>query len=101
MESDACRKFFRCANFHVWYEGRCAEVNSQLNQLHIKSILSADLLMYARDKSEVEIVDMVLTLREKVESQSVGTSERQELTSLVKSLVRLLPPDLHSIMNKK
>lgn len=97
------RKFFRCANFHVWYEGRCDEVNRQLNQLHIQSMLSADLLTYARDKSEVEIVDMVLTLRDKIKGQqTAGSSEqRQQLLALVKSLVRLLPPDLHSIMNKK
>jgi hypothetical protein len=95
------RKFFRCANFHTWYENRCTEVNHQLNQLHIKAILSADLLEYAKDKSEVEVVDMVLTLREKANSDSLGVSERQQLTSLIKSMVRLLPPDLHSILNKK
>lgn len=74
-------------------------MNSQLNQLHIKAILTADLLTYARAKSEVEVVDLVLTLREK-SSATTDSAQRQQLTQLVRALVRLLPPDLHSLLTR-
>ena len=96
-----CRKFFRCANFRSWYDARCQEVNRQLNQLHTRCILAADVLQYARDKSEVEVVDLVLNLKDKIRSLdgvADASQDRQELTTLVKSVVRLLPPDLHSIL---
>ena len=109
------RKFFRCANFHAWYESRCREVNQQLNQLHIQCILASDVAAYARDKSEVEIVDLVLNLKDKIRSLDDGSpgvavsasqlqlqqQQRTQLAALVKSVVRLLPPDLHSILTKK
>lgn len=60
-------------------------------------------LSYAQAKSEVEVVDLVLTLREKIKSlegQESKESQRHELTLLVKSIVKLLPPDLHSVLNK-
>jgi len=130
------KKFFRCPNFKLWYETRCREVNQQLNQVHIKAILDADLMTWVQNKSEVEVVDLVLTLKEKIKnlrindhhhlhhqtrpnSSSPTHSSRlressldsrndddpestvRRLTSLVREIVKVLPPDLHSILNRK
>lgn len=114
------KKFFRCPNFRAWYETRCQEVNEQLNQIHIKAILEADLVSWVKDKSEVEVVDLVLTLKDKIKSlrvkQDITSSSTssainnssdaneetiKQLTSLVKEVVKVLPPDLHPILNRK
>ena len=125
------KKFFRCPNFKLWYETRCQEVNEQLNQVHIKAILDADLKSWVRNKSEVEVIDLVLTLKEKIKSLRINDHEQtrpstsspsksgryqrnpspdtrndpestlKKLTSLVREIVKVLPPDLHPILNRK
>lgn len=96
------RKFFRTPNFATWYESRIEQVNSQLNQLHIKSILESDLLTWIKGRSEVEAVDLVLTLKEKIKQCSNEPEKNREtvtrLSHLVKEMVKVLPPDLHSIL---
>uniref|UniRef100_A0A7N6A9Y1 UDENN domain-containing protein n=1 Tax=Anabas testudineus TaxID=64144 RepID=A0A7N6A9Y1_ANATE len=60
------RKFFRSPNFNGWYRQRNKEMTQKLESLHLEVICDADLLGWAKDKSEVEIVDLILKLREKL-----------------------------------
>lgn len=96
------RKFFRTANFATWYEARIEQVNKQLDQLHINIILESDLLTWVKCRSEVEAVDMVLTLKDKIKQCSSEADKNGEtvkkLNQLVKQMVTVLPPDLHSIL---
>lgn len=89
------RKFFKSPNFDGWYRRRLREMTGQLESLHLEVIcqavrrwrrnrtlhaappslalttvwhVSQDLLGWTRDKSEVEIVDLVVKLREKLVS---------------------------------
>ena len=128
------KKFFRCPNFQLWYETRCKEVNEQLNQVHIKAILEADLMTWVKNKSEVEVVDLVLTLKDKIKSLQISDHHPKEcvrpstsspthsgrnrrlspetnsstvdstvkrLNNLVREIVKVLPTDLHPILNRK
>uniref|UniRef100_A0A8C8ASN5 DENN domain containing 6B n=1 Tax=Otus sunia TaxID=257818 RepID=A0A8C8ASN5_9STRI len=55
------RRFFKSPNFDGWYRQRHKEMTQKLEALHLEAICEAD-------KSEVEIVDLVLKLREKLVS---------------------------------
>uniref|UniRef100_A0A672Z6C7 UDENN domain-containing protein n=1 Tax=Sphaeramia orbicularis TaxID=375764 RepID=A0A672Z6C7_9TELE len=74
------RKFFRSPNFDGWYRHRHREMVQKLECLHLEVICDADLLGWTKDKSEVEIVDLVLKLREKLVRKMIKTSlERPSL----------------------
>uniref|UniRef100_A0A6Q2X1H2 UDENN domain-containing protein n=1 Tax=Esox lucius TaxID=8010 RepID=A0A6Q2X1H2_ESOLU len=60
------RRFFRSPNFDGWYRLRQKEMTQKLECLHLEVICDADLLGWIKDKSEVEIVDLVVKLREKL-----------------------------------
>lgn len=61
------KKFFRTSNFKKFFDCKFQELESQLKQLHIKSIFEADLLDWIKDKSEVEVIDLILILKKKIQ----------------------------------
>ncbi|XP_061618624.1 protein DENND6B isoform X4 [Phyllopteryx taeniolatus] len=98
------RKFFKSPNFDGWYRQRHREMTRKLESLHLEVICEADLLGWTRDKSEVEIVDLILKLREKL--LKAGRLQLQpkddifnKLESLITSIVSSLPQDLHDVLN--
>lgn len=104
------RKFFKSPNFDGWYRHRHKEMSQKLESVHLEVICDAvshweelpaaaashlirlestlevrfaalqDLLGWTRDKSEVEIVDLVLKIREKVVSFSHLVPASSDLT---------------------
>lgn len=58
------RRFFASPNFAAWHAQRQAEVGAKLIDLRVELLLSQDLAAWARDRSEVEVVDMILHVRE-------------------------------------
>ncbi|GLD72135.1 protein DENND6B [Lates japonicus] len=52
---------YRSPNFDGWYRQRHKKKTQKLESLHLE-----DLLSWTKDKSEVEIVDLILKLREKL-----------------------------------
>uniref|UniRef100_A0A8C5BS89 DENN/MADD domain containing 6B n=1 Tax=Gadus morhua TaxID=8049 RepID=A0A8C5BS89_GADMO len=60
------RRFFRSPNFDGWYRLRRREMTQKLESLHLEAVCDADLVGWTKDKSEVEVVDLVLKLREKL-----------------------------------
>ena len=68
------RKFFSSKNFEGWFWQRQVEVNHKLSVLHLEALCNADLLQWASDKQEVQVVDLVLKLREKMVSSSQALS---------------------------
>ncbi|XP_041832900.1 protein DENND6B isoform X3 [Melanotaenia boesemani] len=71
------RKFFRSPNFDGWYRERHKEMTQKLESLHLEVICDADLLGWTKDKSEVEIVDLILKLREKLSSEAAAAGQRR------------------------
>lgn len=100
------RKFFRSPNFSSWYEARYKEVNMKLKAIHLTAMSEVSLNDYVQDKAEVEVVDTVLTIKEKlrsVESDCIplAAETKSKLQNLLKSIIDTLPSDLHEVLNRK
>ncbi|XP_068162440.1 protein DENND6B [Antennarius striatus] len=98
------RKFLRCQNFDGWYRHRHREMSQKLESLHLEAICDADLLGWTRDKSEVEIVDLVLKLREKQvkarrQQLQLKDSVLDRLDGFVSAIVESLPGDLQAVLS--
>jgi hypothetical protein len=97
------QKFFQCANFECWLQYRLREINQKLQALHIQAMCQADLVTWIQDKKEVEIVDLVLRLREKLaclQSSLVPlpADTAVKLRSHIDNIISCLPPDLQSVL---
>ncbi|XP_041059586.1 protein DENND6B isoform X2 [Carcharodon carcharias] len=68
------RRFFKSPNFDGWFRMRYQEMCKKLEILHLEVLCEADLLMWVREKSEVEVVDLILKLREKL--MELGYNEK-------------------------
>uniref|UniRef100_A0A3Q2XLD6 DENN/MADD domain containing 6B n=1 Tax=Hippocampus comes TaxID=109280 RepID=A0A3Q2XLD6_HIPCM len=97
-------KFFKSPNFDGWYRHRLREMSGKLESLHLEVICEAqDLLGWTRDKSEVEIVDLVVKLREKL-TRAARQRPRptadpvRRLESLIGAIVSSLPKDLQAVL---
>ncbi|KAK7896720.1 hypothetical protein WMY93_022045 [Mugilogobius chulae] len=98
------RKFFRSPNFDGWYRQRHKEMTQKLECLHLEVICDADLMGWTKDKSEVEIVDVVLKLREKMKKARqqqllVRDDVMEKLETFIKSIISSLPEDLQTLLN--
>lgn len=99
------RKFFRTPNFSAWYESRFGEVSQKLKALHIESISKADLVKWIGDKAEIEIVDLILTMKDKLktvdnENLPVDKDIVERVETQLNSIINCLPQDLHDILRK-
>ena len=99
------RKFLRCPNFVSWYDTRLREANQKLRALHIESICAANLKDWIQDKAEVEVVDLILRLKDKVslaETDSLPLDGQivDKLKSNVNDIIDTLPEDLKAILSK-
>ncbi|XP_024858904.1 protein DENND6B isoform X1 [Kryptolebias marmoratus] len=100
------RKFFRSPNFDGWYRQRHKEMTQKLESLHLEVICDADLLGWTKDKSEVEIVDLILKLREKLikarrQQLQVRDGVLDKLDVFMSSMVSSLPADLQGVLNSR
>ncbi|XP_042259460.1 protein DENND6B [Thunnus maccoyii] len=98
------RKFFRSPNFDGWYRQRHREMSQKLESLHLEVICDSDLLGWTKDKSEVEIVDLILKLREKLlkarrQQLQVKDGVFDKLDVFITSIIRSLPADLQRVLN--
>ncbi|XP_053113227.1 protein DENND6B isoform X2 [Hemicordylus capensis] len=97
------RQFFRSPNFDGWYRQRQQEMTHKLEALHLEAISEANIRLWLKDKSEVEVVDLVLKLREKlVRAQCrhlpVKEEPLQRVARDVATLMGALPPDLQAVL---
>ncbi|XP_052780555.1 protein DENND6A-like isoform X2 [Mya arenaria] len=98
------RRFFRSANFEGWLLHRQYEVNQKLQLLHMEALCQANLVDWIQDKEEVEIVDLILRIREKLKfatSQSIAVKPESvnKLEKHMKAIIANLPEDLQSVLN--
>ncbi|KAJ8006471.1 hypothetical protein DPEC_G00107600 [Dallia pectoralis] len=99
------RRFFRSPNFDGWYRLRHKEMSQKLECLYLEVICDADLLAWTKDKSEVEIVDLVLKLREKLmkaDRQQLPVKEGvlDKLEGYIQTIVLSLPEDLQAVLHR-
>uniref|UniRef100_A0AAY4DUU7 UDENN domain-containing protein n=1 Tax=Denticeps clupeoides TaxID=299321 RepID=A0AAY4DUU7_9TELE len=97
------RRFFRSVNFDGWYRLRHREMTQKVESLHLQVICDADLLSWTRDKSEVEIVDLILKLREKLVRKHMHVCEFKLLEKLelsIQSIISSLPQDLQALLHR-
>lgn len=98
------RRFFRCANFEGWYNTRIQEVNKKLQLLHLEAISDADLHAWVNGRQEVEVVDLILKIKEKLAiaskchlplSKDVGEKLQQQMDAVICTL----PEDLRTVLS--
>ncbi|KAG7274196.1 hypothetical protein CRUP_008572 [Coryphaenoides rupestris] len=99
------RRFFRSPNFDGWYRLRRREMTQKLECLHLEAVCDADLVGWTKDKSEVEVVDLVLKLREKLtkahgQQLSVKDGALDQLEACVWTIAASLPEDLQTVLRR-
>lgn len=99
------RRFFRSPNFDGWYRLRRGEMTQKLECLHLEAVCDADLVGWTKDKSEVEVVDLVLKLREKLtkahrEQLAVKEGALDQLEGCVQTIAASLPEDLQIVLHR-
>ncbi|KAJ8301413.1 hypothetical protein KUTeg_020400 [Tegillarca granosa] len=97
------KKFFRCQNFEGWYQHRQFEVNQKLQVLHMEALCEANLMEWIADKEEVEIVDLILRIRDKLNFATnnniiVNAESISKLNKHMDSIISSLPDDLQSVL---
>ncbi|KAK3609536.1 hypothetical protein CHS0354_007340 [Potamilus streckersoni] len=97
------RRFFRSQNFEGWYQHRQNEVNQKLEVLHMEALCQANLMDWIQDKEEVEIVDLIMRIQDKLNfaannQHSISEESIQKLECHLRSVVSSLPEDLQSVL---
>ncbi|XP_068443001.1 protein DENND6B [Clinocottus analis] len=100
------RKFFRSPNFDGWFRHRHKEMTQKLESLHLEVICAADLMSWTKDKSEVEIVDLILKLREKLnkarrQQLQLKDGVLHQLEAFITSVTSSLPEDLQTLLRAR
>lgn len=99
------KRFFRSPNFDGWFRLRHREMTQKLEGIHLEVVCEADLIGWTKDKSEVEIVDLVLKLREKLtkaRKQHIPVKEGvlDKLEGFIQTIISSLPEDLQTVLHK-
>ncbi|XP_038667555.1 protein DENND6B isoform X2 [Scyliorhinus canicula] len=99
------RRFLKSPNFDGWFRMRYQEMCKKLEILHLEVLCEADLLMWVREKSEVEVVDLVLKLREKlikarVHQLPVREDLLEKLELYLETVISSLPDDLQVVLHR-
>ncbi|XP_055857849.1 protein DENND6A [Episyrphus balteatus] len=116
------QRFFNSPNFKGWYETRHKELQRTLQSIQLQALSGADLNQWAQGKQEVEIIDMIIKLKQKLKLSSsinensnnsclsvnneeiiVGTTTqlnetRRKLLYQIESMKQSLPDDLKTIL---
>ncbi|XP_077196743.1 protein DENND6B isoform X2 [Paroedura picta] len=97
------RRFFKSPNFDGWFRQRHREMMHKLEVLHLEAISEANIGAWMKHKSEVEVVDQVLKLHEKlaqVRNQYLPVKEEtvQCVARDITTLIESLPEDLQSVL---
>lgn len=105
------KRFFNSPNFRGWYETRHRELQLTLQDLQLQALSEANLEHWAQDKQEVEIIDMILKLKQKLnlyteKSLNTGSfsngnncSTREQIRAQINCMKELLPHDLKNVVN--
>ncbi|XP_077278090.1 protein DENND6A isoform X2 [Temnothorax americanus] len=97
------KRFFRSPNFSGWFHTRYTELSQQLQVKQLEKLSQADLKTWVQGKQEVEIVDMILRIRQKLERSCIDdvpidNSVRKRLRERINDITHVLPDDLKVIL---
>lgn len=80
------RRFLQSPNFDFWLTQRVKNQRTELQLLHLETLTTVDVKGWAVDKAEVEVVDLVLKIRQKLNFlQKEFLGEEKEILSNNKS----------------
>ncbi|XP_058648408.1 DENN/MADD domain containing 6Aa isoform X2 [Onychostoma macrolepis] len=99
------RQFLRSPNFDGWFRNRRKEMMQKLEALHLEALCEEDLQLRIQKHTEVETVDLVLKLKEKLtqaekDQLPVKTGTLPKLQAHIESIILSLPEDLQGILHK-
>ncbi|KAF7693129.1 DENN/MADD domain containing 6Aa [Silurus meridionalis] len=99
------RQFLKSPNFDGWFRNRRKEMIQKLEALHLEALCEEDLQQRIQKHTEVETVDLVLKLKDKLtqaerEKLPVGAGTLAKLQTHIDSIILSLPEDLQGILHK-
>ncbi|XP_061419017.1 protein DENND6B-like isoform X1 [Lethenteron reissneri] len=99
------RRFLRSQNFEGWLSARRRDMNHKLELLHMEALLNADVGGWVSGRSEVEAVDLVLQLQDKLllaERAGLSLPEDTEakLQACMHTALGALPKDLQAVLSR-
>lgn len=108
------KRFFRSRNFLDWYELRYRELTQTLQHLQMQALSNTNLKQWVIGKHEVEIVDMILKVKQKLKicneisldglPQVViaqNETTRKQLYRHLEDMKRFLPDDMNKILSSR
>ncbi|XP_060766286.1 DENN/MADD domain containing 6Aa isoform X3 [Neoarius graeffei] len=99
------RQFLKSPNFDGWFRNRRKEMIQKLEALHLEALCEEDLQLRIQKHTEVETVDLVLKLKDKLtqaerERLPVRAGTLAKLQSHIDAIILSLPEDLQGILHK-
>uniref|UniRef100_H2SXA5 DENN/MADD domain containing 6Aa n=1 Tax=Takifugu rubripes TaxID=31033 RepID=H2SXA5_TAKRU len=99
------RNFLKSPNFDGWFRTRRREMIHKLEALHLEALCEEDLQQRVQKHSEVETVDLVLKLKDKLsqaekEHLPVRPGTLAKLQEHIEAVILSLPEDLQGILHK-
>ncbi|XP_043737600.1 protein DENND6B isoform X4 [Cervus elaphus] len=97
------RRFFKSPHFDGWYRQRHREMTQKLEALHLEAICEANIEIWMKDKSEVEVVDLILKLQERLVRAQGHQLPVKEATLTrarlyIDTAIGSLPKDLQAVL---
>ncbi|NXA45186.1 DEN6A protein, partial [Nothocercus julius] len=99
------RHFLKSPNFDGWFRSRQKEMTQKLEALHLEALCNENLVFWSQKHTEVETVDLVLKLKNKLlqigrEHLPVKTDTLKKLKTHIDDIILALPDDLQDILLK-
>ncbi|KAM8867896.1 DENN/MADD domain containing 6Aa isoform X1 [Synchiropus splendidus] len=99
------RHFLKSPNFDGWFRSRRKEMTQKLEALHLEALCEEDLQMRIQKHTEVETVDLVLKLKDKLnqaekEKLPIRPGTLSKLRDHIEAVILTLPEDLQGILHK-
>ncbi|XP_066527882.1 DENN/MADD domain containing 6Aa [Hoplias malabaricus] len=99
------RQFLKSPNFDGWFRNRRKEMMQKLEALHLEALCDENLQQRVQKHTEVETVDLVLKLKDKLaqaerEQLPVRAGTLAKLQAHIDSVILSLPEDLRGILHK-
>lgn len=92
------RRFLRSPNFVHWYHSRTNEANNKILSLHLETVGDTNLATFLNDKPEVELVDLILRLKENLKCAvnnrlRISSETEQKIQENIAKIIDKLPED--------
>ncbi|XP_045146063.1 protein DENND6A [Echinops telfairi] len=99
------RHFLKSPNFDGWFRTRRKEMTQKLEALHLEALCEEDLLLWIQKHTEVETVDLVLKLKNKLvqadrDHLPLKPDTMEKLRTHIDAIILALPEDLQGILLK-